>query len=285
MLVSQLTWSDFSDDQSAYRNLLLDTSIAIFDPRIPTRPSLRPRDTSRLSGFRLPGPARLRESFHNHPVSTIHHSSVRCASSKSSAQPLSLPHLIPSSHEIHQVTVSEKESTHRVALAIGYVGFSNSETLRAIRAHLLEKGDVLAVARVGAIQAVKDTARSVVLAHAGVGVEGCVVEVVDVDPHPQNQSGVTAYEGTQSGSPSPESIEEKAKHLKVPIGSHGGVRVAVKVETTAKTGVEMEALAGVMGAALNVIDMVKAVDREVFIGEVKVVGKKGGRSGDWGIWA
>lgn len=67
------------------------------------------------------------------------------------------------------------------------------------------------------------------------------------------------------------------------LGVHGGVRIDVEVETTAKTGVEMEALAGVVGAALTVVDMCKGVDRGCEIGRVRVLGKKGGRSGRWGI--
>lgn len=65
---------------------------------------------------------------------------------------------------------------------------------------------------------------------------------------------------------------------------YGGVRISVRVETTAKTGVEMEALTGVVGAALTVVDMCKGVDKGCVIDDVRVVGKKGGRSGGWGIW-
>lgn len=69
-----------------------------------------------------------------------------------------------------------------------------------------------------------------------------------------------------------------------PIGPYGGVHISLQVETTAKTGVEMEALTGVMGAALTVVDMCKSVDKGCVIDDVKVVGKKGGRSGGIGIW-
>lgn len=66
--------------------------------------------------------------------------------------------------------------------------------------------------------------------------------------------------------------------------SFQGIRIAVTVQTTGKTGVEMEALTGVMGAALSIIDMVKSIDRRACIQDVKVVGKKGGRSGAWGFY-
>lgn len=77
---------------------------------------------------------------------------------------------------------------------------------------------------------------------------------------------------------------EDATRLTRRIGGYGGVRILVSVETTAKTGVEMEALAGVVGAALTVVDMCKGVDRGCVIEGVRVVGKKGGRSGGWGVW-
>lgn len=56
------------------------------------------------------------------------------------------------------------------------------------------------------------------------------------------------------------------------------------MDTTAKTGVEMEALVGVVGAGLTVIDMCKSVDRGLALEGVRVVGKRGGRSGSWGVW-
>ena len=77
---------------------------------------------------------------------------------------------------------------------------------------------------------------------------------------------------------------EEASQLSKPIGLYGGVRISVQVETTAKTGVEMEALTGVVGAALTVVDMCKGVDKGCVIDDVRVVGKKGGRSGGLGIW-
>ena len=193
-------------------------------------------------------------------------------------------------------------------MAIGHVRFSNPTTLHALRSHLLEKGDVLAVARIGGIQAVKDVARTIILAHGGVGVEGCTLEVRDVGASPVAQ-GEKAHSNAFHAGPAtaarptinhvqslhPEStaddaadietdIIEEAKRLASPIDPHGGIRIAVTVETTAKTGVEMEALSGVMGAALNVIDMVKAVDKGVSVEEVKVVGKKGGKSGELGVF-
>ena len=59
------------------------------------------------------------------------------------------------------------------------------------------------------------------------------------------------------------------------------VEITVTVRTTGRTGVEMEALTGVTTAALTVVDMIKAVDREAVITDVRVLAKSGGRSGDW----
>ena len=88
----------------------------------------------------------------------------------------------------------------------------------------------------------------------------------------------------KSSSPSEDGRIEEASQLFAPIGLYGGVRISVRVETTAKTGVEMEALTGVVGAALSVVDMCKGVDKGCVIDDVRVVGKKGGRSGGLGIW-
>ncbi|KAL6720547.1 hypothetical protein ACLMJK_002471 [Lecanora helva] len=164
--------------------------------------------------------------------------------------------------EIHLVPISTKSVTGRLARAIGHVRFSDPRPLPLIRSHSLKKGDVLSVARVAGIQAVKDTSRIIPLAHTGVGVEGCIVKVQPVD-------GIgTAADGLNG-----------AKGLKKPLGKHGGVRIGVSVETTAKTGVEMEALTGVMGAALTIVDMCKGLDKQCVIEGVRVVLKTGGRSG------
>ena len=101
------------------------------------------------------------------------------ATSANTTTSTTLPHLTSSS-EIHQISVSAKRITYRVALAIGHVRFSNAEPLRLIHEHGLKKGDVLAVARVAGIQAVKKTAEVIPLAHGGVAVEGCVVRVEPV---------------------------------------------------------------------------------------------------------
>ncbi len=131
-----------------------------------------------------------------------------------------------------------------------------------------------------AIQAVKKTSDVIPLAHAGVPVEGCVVRVEPVEGSLDDDF---KDEWSYLSRSREERIEE-AISLSRPVGKHGGVRISVQVETTAKTGVEMEALTGVMGGALTVVDMCKGVDKGCVIGGVRVALKTGGRSGGSGAW-
>lgn len=148
---------------------------------------------------------------------------------------------------------------------------------------------MLAVARVAGIQAVKKTSEIIPLAHPGLPIEGCVVRV---EPVPSNDDGNTGGETSiiapssdmNGESPDSKRTIDQAAQLSKPLGLYGGVRIFVDVETTAKTGVEMEALTGVLGAALTVVDMCKGADKKCVIEGVRVIGKKGGRRGVWGIW-
>jgi cyclic pyranopterin phosphate synthase len=115
------------------------------------------------------------------------------------------------------------------------------EAVAALRSESLPKGDALAVARIAAIQAAKKTSDLVMLCHP------LAISGVDVD------------------------LTVVAE----------GVEIEVTVKTTDRTGVEMEALTAVAVAGLNVIDMVKAVDRAAVISDVRVLAKSGGRRGDW----
>lgn len=171
-----------------------------------------------------------------------------------------------------------------------------------MRQNALQKGDVLSVARIAAVQAVKRTSDLIPLAHGGVPVEGCTVRVEPVgaallsDPPDDDDDD---DDNDNAPPPPPERADappplrqggqrgvvvEDALRLREPVGPYGGVRVSVRVETTAKTGVEMEALTGVVGAALTVVDMCKGVDGGCVVGGVGVVGKRGGRGGGLGIW-
>ncbi|KAI4111508.1 MAG: hypothetical protein LQ345_006765 [Seirophora villosa] len=193
--------------------------------------------------------------------------------------PTQLPHL--TSHStVHQISISHKPITHRAAVAIGSVRFSNPDLLSLIQRQLLQKGDVLAVARIAGITAVKRTADLIPLAHAGVAVESCTVDLELAAPGDNPQPRI--FTDGDDAAPTKAFVEEL---MRQPLPPHGGLRIRVRVESSGKTGVEMEALCGVAGAALSVVDMCKAVDKHLVVDGVSVAGKKGGKSGSWGVIA
>ncbi len=140
------------------------------------------------------------------------------------------------------VDISHKEPVAREATASGIISLKK-ETIALIRKNAIEKGDVLAVARVAAIQAVKRTPDTIPLCH-------------------------------------PISVEHISVDFEV---GENEITVTVTVRTTAKTGVEMEALAGVSAALLTVWDMTKKYEKDLhgqytttIIREIKVVEKRKG---------
>ena len=143
----------------------------------------------------------------------------------------------------HMVDVGEKDATRREAVARGSV-LMQPATLRLIIAGGLPKGDVLAVARVAGIMAAKRAPDLIPLCHP------LLLTHVAVDLQPASDGA--------------------------------GVLIEATVRTTGKTGVEMEALTAVSAAALTIYDMCKAVDRGMVIGEVSLLHKAGGKSGDYG---
>ena len=144
------------------------------------------------------------------------------------------------------VDVAAKPATAREAVAEGFLALA-PEALALVREGRAGKGDVLAVARVAAIQAAKRTAELIPLCH----------------PLPLTGLAVA--------------ISEAA----LPDGTGLGLRCEARVRTTAPTGVEMEALTAVSVAALTVYDMIKAIDKTMVIGEICLVEKSGGRSGHY----
>ena len=140
------------------------------------------------------------------------------------------------------VDVSAKETTTREATARGRVVLA-PETLALIVEGRAPKGDVLATARVAGIMAAKRTHELIPLCH----------------PLP-----ITAVRVTLE--------PDHAAHT---------IEVEATVRVTGQTGVEMEALTAVSVAALTVYDMVKAVQRDIRIGDIRLVAKSGGRSGDY----
>ena len=113
--------------------------------------------------------------------------------------------------------------------------------LRRVRAGRIAKGDPLQAARLAGIMAAKQTATLIPLCHP------LPLSHVDVQLTPTDS----------------------------------GYAIEARVRTSTQTGVEMEALTAVAVAALTVYDMVKAVDREMVIGEIRLIEKRGGRSGEY----
>ncbi|HWI89350.1 MAG TPA: cyclic pyranopterin monophosphate synthase MoaC [Sphingomicrobium sp.] len=140
------------------------------------------------------------------------------------------------------VDVSDKDETVRTACARGHL-MCKPETLEQVRAGTAPKGSVIHTAELAGIMAAKRTAELIPLCHP---LPLTKVEVnIDLDD------------------------------------ALPGFRVAAEVRTKAVTGVEMEALTAVSVACLTLFDMLKAIDRTMTIGEVEVVSKTGGKSGDW----
>ncbi|MDZ7748123.1 MAG: cyclic pyranopterin monophosphate synthase MoaC [Halofilum sp. (in: g-proteobacteria)] len=144
--------------------------------------------------------------------------------------------------EAHVVDVGAKAETERVAIAGGRIRM-RPETLERIVAGTHGKGDVLGVARVAGIMGAKRTAELVPLCHP---IALTKVEV-ELEPEPDADA----------------------------------VRCTATAETRGRTGVEMEALTAVQVALLTVYDMCKAVDRGMTIEAVRLLEKRGGKSGTW----
>lgn len=144
--------------------------------------------------------------------------------------------------QVHMVSVGERPSTNRQALAEGWIRMDPG-VLQRITAADVPKGDVVAVARIAAIQAAKRTWELIPLCH-------------------------------------PLPIHGVQVHIS-PMVHRSAVRVQVSVETHGPTGVEMEALTAVQVGLLTIYDMAKALDPAMEMGGVRLLRKQGGRHGDW----
>ncbi|TMA67953.1 MAG: cyclic pyranopterin monophosphate synthase MoaC [Deltaproteobacteria bacterium] len=138
------------------------------------------------------------------------------------------------------VDVSAKEITSRTAVARGAIHM-RAETLALILEEKIEKGDVFSVARIAGIMAAKKTSELIPMCH------------------PLN---ITSVEIDLTAARDPARVDIEAT-----------------VHVSGKTGVEMEAMTAVSVAGLTIYDMCKAVDREMTIGEIRLVKKSGGKSG------
>jgi len=117
----------------------------------------------------------------------------------------------------------------------------SAKALKAIETDAISKGNVIATARIAGIQAAKRTSELIPLCH----------------PLPLSSIAID-FEMTSEG-----------------------LGVTATARTTAQTGVEMEALTAVSVALLTIYDMAKAIDKAMVIGEIRLLSKSGGRSGDW----
>jgi cyclic pyranopterin monophosphate synthase len=152
-----------------------------------------------------------------------------------------LTHLDERGHA-RMVDVGDKPIARRTALARGLVRMQ-PETLAMLVAGTAPKGDVLATARIAAIQAAKKTPELIPLCHA------LVLTSVEVELEPDQ--------------------------------AQSALKIAVRVHAMDRTGAEMEALTAVSIAALTIYDMLKAKDRTMTIDGVALHEKTGGKSGDY----
>ena len=144
--------------------------------------------------------------------------------------------------EAVMVDVSDKPATQRTAIAEGFVAMT-AETLALVRDGRAKKGDVLATARIAGIMAAKKTSELIPLCHP------LMITKVAVDL-------------TLSDAPA-------------------GIAVRAEVKVGGQTGVEMEALTAVSVACLTIYDMLKAADKDMVIGPVRLLEKSGGKSGPY----
>jgi cyclic pyranopterin phosphate synthase len=144
--------------------------------------------------------------------------------------------------EARMVDVSAKATTQRTARAAGFVTMTR-ETLALVEKGAAKKGDVLATARIAGIMAAKRTHELIPLCHPLAITKAGVDFELSRDPP--------------------------------------GIRVIAEVAVSGQTGVEMEALTAVSVACLTIYDMLKAADKAMTIGDIRLIEKTGGRSGTY----
>lgn len=144
--------------------------------------------------------------------------------------------------QAHMVDVAAKNESHRIARARGSI-FMQPATFSLIASGTAKKGDVIGIARIAAIQGAKRTSDLIPLCH-------------------------------------PISLTRVAAEFELD-QAHSAVHVLVTAECTGRTGVEMEALTAASVGLLTIYDMCKAVDRGMRIEDIRLLEKKGGKSGHW----
>jgi cyclic pyranopterin monophosphate synthase len=144
--------------------------------------------------------------------------------------------------QAHIVDIAFKDITKRTAKCAGYISMQK-KTLQMIKNNSFKKGDVLSVARIAGIMATKQTSSLIPLCHP------IPIEHISIDFN---------------------IFEDENK-----------ISCNVQIDTTAKTGIEMEALCAVQICLLTIYDMCKAVDRSMIISDIKLLEKHGGKSGSY----
>jgi cyclic pyranopterin phosphate synthase len=143
---------------------------------------------------------------------------------------------------VRMVDVGDKPVSRREAIARGEITMAPA-TLRAIVGGHLRKGEAVAVARLAGIMAAKRTHELIPLCHQ------IPLELIEVDFRPDRGRSV--------------------------------IEIQARAATQSRTGVEMEAMVAVSAAALALYDMAKAIDRAMVVGAIRLVAKRGGRSGEF----
>ena len=146
--------------------------------------------------------------------------------------------------KLKMIDISAKGETFRVAKAEGWI-FMKDEVVSQIKEGKVEKGDVITAAKLAGIQAAKQTPALLPLCH----------------PLSYSSIEVKVEEGEKEG--------------------RRGLRVEATVKGWGRTGMEMEALTAVAVALLTIYDMCKGIDREMEIGNVVLLEKRGGKSGEY----
>ncbi len=144
--------------------------------------------------------------------------------------------------EARMVDVTNKDVTHRVAIAEGFVAMQ-PETLQVVTKGDAKKGDVLATARIAGIMAAKKTHELIPMCHP-LAITKATVDFVESQSPP-------------------------------------GITVTAEVKVTGPTGVEMEALTAVSVACLTIYDRLKAIDKGMSFSDIRLLEKSGGKSGNY----
>ena len=140
------------------------------------------------------------------------------------------------------VDISDKKTTTRTALASGVIHIT-PDILEAIKKDSIKKGNVFTVAKIAGINSAKMTEAIIPLCHQ------IPLDYIDINFDLQEENLI--------------------------------IKVFASVKTSHKTGVEMEALVAVNGSLLTIYDMCKGVSKDMYITDIKLLKKTGGKSGDW----